>query len=92
MKSGSVRNNDALNRFEIDVDGHKAYMDYRLSPGAITLTLTEVPRELNGRGIGSALVRGALEAVRTDGRKVIVQCGFIRAYMAKHPEFNDLLP
>jgi predicted GNAT family acetyltransferase len=46
---------------------------------------------LNGRGIGSALVRGALEQVRARGLKVVAKCPFVSAYMSKHPEFSDLL-
>jgi len=86
-----VRNNPALNRFELDVDGHTAVAYYQLSPGVITFRHTEVPQELEGRGIGSRLVRGALEAARAQGLKVVAKCPFVSAYMAKHPEFNDLL-
>lgn len=87
----TVRNNTDLQRFELDIDGHTAVAYYRLSPGVITFTHTEVPQELSGRGIGSALARGALEIVRAQGLKVLVKCPFISAYMGKHPEFNDLL-
>jgi predicted GNAT family acetyltransferase len=89
--AGNVRDNPALNRFELDVDGHTAVSYYRLSPGVITFTHTEVPQELSGRGIGSELARGALEAARARGLKVVAKCPFIAAYIAKHPEFGDLL-
>jgi predicted GNAT family acetyltransferase len=87
----TVRDNPALDRFELDRDGHTAVAYYRLSPGVITFTHTEVPPELSGRGIGSQLVRGALEAARAQGLKVVPKCPFVAAYMAKHPQFNDLL-
>jgi predicted GNAT family acetyltransferase len=87
----TVRNNPALNRFELDVDGHTAAAYYQLSPGVITFTHTEVPAELSGRGIGSELVRGALEAARAQRLKVVPKCPFVAAYMAKHSQFNDLL-
>jgi predicted GNAT family acetyltransferase len=87
----SVRDNPALHRFELDAEGHTAAAYYTLAPGVITFTHTEVPAELNGRGIGSALVRGALEQVRARGLKVVAKCPFVSAYMSKHPEFNDLL-
>jgi predicted GNAT family acetyltransferase len=86
-----VRDNPALHRFELDAEGHTAAAYYTLAPGVITFTHTDVPAELNGRGIGSALVRGALEQVRARGLKVVAKCPFVSAYMGKHPEFNDLL-
>jgi len=63
-----------------------------VAPGVITFVHTEVPPELGGRGVGSALVRGALELVRAQGLKVVAECAFIRAFPGKHPEFDDLLP
>lgn len=87
----AVRDNTALKRFELDVDGHTALLYYRLEPGVITLVHTEVPPELGGRGVGSTLVRGALEAIHPMGLKLVVKCPFVSAYMGKHPEFNDLL-
>jgi predicted GNAT family acetyltransferase len=57
----------------------------------ITFRHTEVPPALEGRGIGSRLIRGALEFARAKSLKVVPQCPFVSAYMAKHAEFNDLL-
>ena len=87
----AVRNNAALNRFELTVDGHTAVAYYRPSPGLLTFTHTEVPPELGGRGVGSTLIRGALELARAQGLKVASRCPFVSAYLGKHPEFNDLL-
>jgi uncharacterized protein len=87
----TIRNNTKLNRFELDVDGRTAVAYYKLAPGVITFTHTEVPQELSGRGIGSQIVRGALEAARSQGLKVVASCPFVSAYIAKHPEFGDLL-
>jgi uncharacterized protein len=87
----TVRNNPARSRYELEVDGHLAVAVYALSPGVITFVHTEVPPQLGGRGVGTALARGALEDVRRQGLKVVVRCSFIRGFMAKHPEFNDLL-
>ena len=89
--TAAVRDNGAQKRFELETDGHTAYLYYRLDPGTITLVHTEVPEALGGRGVGSALVRGALEAIRQKGLKVVAKCPFVAAYMGKHSEFNDLL-
>jgi uncharacterized protein len=86
-----VRNNTAQNRFELDVDGHQAVAYYRMTPGVITFIHTEVPQELSGRGIGTKLIRGALDMVRAQGLKVVPQCPFVSAFMGKHLEYNDLL-
>ena len=86
-----VRNNTARNRYEMEVDGHLAIAVYMLAPGVMTIVHTEVPEELGGKGVGSTLVRGVLEDVRRRGLKVVVRCSFVRAFMTKHPEFNDLL-
>ena len=58
---------------------------------AVIITHTETPRALRGRGIASELVKGALELIRADGRKVIAGCGFVVDYLSKHPEFRDLV-
>ena len=60
-------------------------------PDAVIITHTETPRALRGRGIGSELVRGALELIRADGKKVIAGCGFVADYLDQHPENADLV-
>ena len=86
----AVRDNTSLNRFELDVEGAMAFANYRLTPQAVIITHTETPRGLRGRGIASELVRGALDLIRADGRKVIAGCGFVADYLREHPEFADL--
>jgi predicted GNAT family acetyltransferase len=86
-----VRNNTAHHRFELEADGHTAVAEYKLADGVITFTHTGVPKELGGRGIGTALARGALDWVRAQGLKVVPQCPFIKGYIAKHAEYADLL-
>ncbi|MDI1266058.1 MAG: GNAT family N-acetyltransferase [bacterium] len=87
----NFRDNEARERFELDVEGHTAFVEYRKSPGAITLVHTEVPKELGGKGVGSKLARATLDAVRQQGRKLTVKCEFIQSFMGKNPEYNDLL-
>jgi predicted GNAT family acetyltransferase len=89
--SEHVRNNAAESRFELDADGHTAFAYYGMAGDVITFRHTEVPPALEGRGIGSRLVRGALEFARAQGLKVVPQCPFVSAYVAKHSELNDLL-
>ncbi len=86
-----VRDNTEKHQFEMIVDGHTALAAYRLKPGVITFTHTEVPAELGGRGIGSQLAKGALDQVRARGLKIVPLCPFIKAYIEKHSDYQDLL-
>jgi predicted GNAT family acetyltransferase len=86
----AVRDNPALSRFELDVEGGLAFANYRRAPGTVIITHTETPRALRGRGIASELVQGALELIRADGDKVVAGCGFVVDYLRRHPEFSDL--
>jgi len=87
----TVSDNRAQQRYELAVDGHVAASDYEIADGVITFVHTEVPPELGGKGIGSKLIKGALDQVRAGGLKVIAQCPFVKAYIEKHPEHADLL-
>ncbi|MFI5015376.1 MAG: GNAT family N-acetyltransferase [Hyphomicrobiales bacterium] len=87
----TVRHNKAHHRFELDRDGHTAFAYYSRAPGVITFIHTTVPAELSGKGVGSKLIRGALEEVRRQRQTVVAQCPFVGAFIAKHPEYGDLL-
>jgi uncharacterized protein len=89
--SSSVRNNSALSRFELDVDGGMAVANYKVDDGVITFTHTEVPARARGAGVASRLIQEALEMVQELGLKVVARCEFVRAYLSKHPEFHDLV-
>jgi uncharacterized protein len=91
VMSASVRNNAALSRFELDLDGGTAVANYELGDGVIAFTHTEVPLPARGAGVGSRLIREALETVRTLRLKVVARCSFVRDYLAKHREFDDLI-
>lgn len=86
-----VRDNKALGRFELDVEGGLAFANYRLTPQAVVITHTETPRALRGRGVASELIKGSLDLIRADGHKVIAGCGFVVDYLYKHPEYSDLM-
>lgn len=90
VRMTTVRDNKAQNRFELDVEGAVAFANYRLTPSTVIITHTETPRALRGRGIASELVKGALELIRADGRKVVAGCSFVADYLDRHPEVADL--
>lgn len=91
MTSATVRDNIALSRFELDVDGVTAFSEYSRRDGVTVFIHTEVPDALSGKGVGSKLARGALDLVRARGDRVIARCPFIAAFIAKHKEYQDLL-
>ena len=80
-------------RYEAVLDGRLAgFAEYELGEGVITFTHTVVDDELEGRGVGSALAREALDDVRRRGDlRVVPQCAFIRAWIDKHPDHADLV-
>jgi uncharacterized protein len=81
-----VRDHRELSRFELVKDGHVAFLEYKRRPDAIILVHTEVPATLQGTGVGSRLVKGALELARAEQGHLIVRCPFVSAYLEKHPE------
>jgi predicted GNAT family acetyltransferase len=89
--TGKVRDNPAGQRYELELEGGLAFIDYRRRDHVVTLTHAEVPMALRGAGLGAALVRGALELVRERGEKVVPHCAFVALYMRRHPESHDLL-
>lgn len=79
-------------RFELDVEGAVAFIDCRRAAGSgLAMIHTEVPHELSGQGVGTALVQGALDLARTRGMEVLPYCPFVHAYIRRHPEYVDLV-
>jgi predicted GNAT family acetyltransferase len=87
---GGIHDNVELDRFELDLDEGTAVAYYRLTPDAIHLIHTEVPAAMRNQGVGSELIRSALEWSRARGLKVVAECPFVRAFLDRHPEFADL--
>lgn len=87
----TVRDNPSRNRFELQTAAGLAIANYRRDDRTITIMHTEVPRAVEGRGVGSALVKGMLDEIRREGRKVVPLCSFVRAYINRHPDYHDLV-
>lgn len=86
-----VRDNPGENRFESSIEGRVAFVQYERRDGKIWYTHTEVPPELEGRGIGSALAKFALDYAATNSLKVVPSCPFIAEYIESHPVYASLL-
>lgn len=83
--------NEAEQQFQVKLDGHVAFAEYRLIDHGIILPHTVVPEAFEGRGVGSALAKTALGYARDHGLKVIPLCPFIAGYIQKHPEWKDVV-
>jgi uncharacterized protein len=66
--------------------------EFLLTPELVVFTHTEIDPSFEGQGVGSALVRWALDDVRTHGYRVVPSCPFVRAYIGRHQqEYGDLV-
>ena len=88
-----VVDNPQLQRFEARVDGVVAgEIVYReRADGRLVLLHTHVDHQFEHKGIGGRLVAGALEDVRSRGRTIVPLCPFVRSYLARHPEYADVV-
>ena len=86
-----ITHNQAANRFETTIEGHTGFISYQDQGDRIVYDHTIVPSELGGKGVGSALVKHALDYARSEGKKVIPTCSFVASYINKHAEYQDLL-
>lgn len=78
-------------RFEYQKDGQIAYLSYQTDGDTLIYDHTIVPPSLGGQGVGTALVKYALDYAHTQGKKVIPACSFVAAYIQKHPSHRVLL-
>jgi predicted GNAT family acetyltransferase len=88
----SIRHDVDGRRFSAEVDGETAYIAYREAEGGVLdLNHTFVPRTSRGGGIASQLTARALEHAREHGLRIVPSCPFVAAYIARHPEYRDLV-
>jgi predicted GNAT family acetyltransferase len=87
----TVDNNEPEGQFEVTMNGQTAFLQYRRAGRRIALIHTEVPPDLEGRGLASKLARSALEHARAEGLTVIPICPYVASFIRKHSEFQDLL-
>lgn len=88
--SFDVKHEPDRSRYSATVDGTLAVADYHRQGNVIAFTHTEVPPQVEGRGVASALARRALDDARAAGNQVIPACEFFAHYMESHPEYDDL--
>lgn len=79
-------------QYEIESDGQRVgLLSYQLADGVITHRHTEIDPAVGRRGLGSTLVRFALDDARARGLRVIPRCPFVAVFIVRHPEYEDLV-
>jgi predicted GNAT family acetyltransferase len=86
-----VRDNPARSRYEVEIDGLLAVVEYNRVEGGIVVSHSEVPKTLEGQGIAGAMYRALLATARTEGLRVIPVCPVFAVYLQRHPETHDLI-
>ncbi len=86
-----LRDNKALSRFELDVDGHIAFADYRRADGRLAIDHVETPAALRGGGVAAKVMQGVAVQARQEGLKVTPICSYAVAWFQRHPDEQDLL-
>ena len=89
--SYDIRNNEEQSRFETTVDGKTAFAAYTREGDTVTFTHTEVPPELEGKGLAGAIVKHALEDARAKNLRIVPACAYVASYVRKHSEYGDLV-
>ena len=87
----AVVHNEAASRFELRVQSQPCIAQYQMIDGVMWLTHTETPPALRGRGFAAKVVRAALDHARAHGLKVRPACSYVRTYLRRHPETQDLV-
>jgi predicted GNAT family acetyltransferase len=85
-----VQHNPEQDRFEIQIDGEIAYLEYEERGKTLIFTHTYVPPSLRGKGLAGKLTVRALDFARKEGKTVDPQCSYVSAWLDSHPDFADL--
>lgn len=83
---------DEGSKLTAQVEGHELKIDYSWErAGVMRVEFVEVPRALGGRGLGTALVEALVKKARAEDFRLVPICGFARAQLARHPDWQDVL-
>ena len=87
----TVSENKEKKRFEVLIDDKIAMIEYIRAQNKVYLTHTEVPTELEGKGIASSMVKQVLQQIKDEGLELVPLCPFVAAYLKRHPEWKEIL-
>lgn len=89
----TVRDNPDQSRYEVySGENFAGFTTYQREGERLSLTHTETEPAFEGQGLARRLVSGALEDARGRGLVVLPYCAYVRKFLAKHPEYVDLVP
>lgn len=86
-----VINNEPASRYELHVGEQVAFADYSKHGDVIVFLHTEVPHDLEGQGLAGQIAAKALNDAREHHLKVVPRCPYFAKYIARHPEYQDLV-
>jgi uncharacterized protein len=87
-----VRDVPERNRYEAVIDGAVAgFIEYQEANGDRAFLHTEVSDDFEGKGVGSALAKGALEDLRAKQVKVRPFCPFVSGWIRRHQDYLELV-
>lgn len=86
-----VQHEKNFHRFAVHLGEATALLAYKQEGDTLYLVHTEVPSQMEGKGIGGQLAKAGLEYARQNGLKVVARCPFVASYLQRHPEYNDLI-
>lgn len=86
-----IKENTEKKRFEAEVENRIALIEYIRAEDKMYLTHTEVPTELEGKGIASSMARQVLQRIKDENLKLVPLCPFIASYIKRHPEWKEIL-
>jgi hypothetical protein len=84
-----LNDNKASHHLELQVDNYTAFIDYKKTNDKLFLIHTEVPDELEGRGVGSAIVEKAFQFAKANEMKIVPLCSFVQSYLKRHPALRE---
>jgi uncharacterized protein len=88
----TIENNTEKQQYEAKLDGKVvAFAEYRPIGQSIMFTHTEVNEDLEGKGVGSQLIRFALEDTKAKGMTAIPMCPFVKLFIQRHKDFIDVV-